>query len=246
MNDNVIKPGDKVEIRILQRVERGKMLGENPPAYYSMVEDVQESGLIEILAPTRAGKAESLPSGLRLEFVFFTKRGPYRCVARVKDRYVRENLGLVLIEPKSPMEKFQRREYYRFECVMDMKYLMVTEEEAKIEDIKELKEQHRLNYPEDGFLDAVAVDISGGGIRFVGSVPGEKGDFLVLSIRLESETMDYLLEIAGKVMLCQKVESGRKEEKYEYRVNFIMRNQKERETIIKYIFEQERRRRQKG
>jgi len=75
MNNNVIKPGDKVEIRIIQRVEQGKRLGENPPAYYSMVEDVQENGLIEMLAPTRAGKAESIPGGLRLEFVFYTRRG---------------------------------------------------------------------------------------------------------------------------------------------------------------------------
>ena len=246
MNNNVIKPGDKVEIRIIQHVEQGKRLGENPPAYYSMVEDVQENGLIEMLAPTRAGKAESIPGGLRLEFVFYTRRGLYRCVARVKDRYVREHLSLMLVEPKSPMEKFQRREYYRFECVMDMQYLMVTEDEAKIEDITELKEHHRLNYPNDIFLDAVAVDISGWGIRCVGGVPANKGDCLALCIRLESETMDYLLEIAGRVMLCQKIESGKKEEKYEYRVNFIMRNQKERETIIKYIFEQERRRRQKG
>ncbi|MCI9669810.1 MAG: flagellar brake protein [Oscillospiraceae bacterium] len=122
MNNNVIKPGDKVEIRIIQHVEQGKRLGENPPAYYSMVEDVQENGLIEMLAPTRAGKAESIPGGLRLEFVFYTRRGLYRCVARVKDRYVREHLSLMLVEPKSPMEKFQRREYYRFECVMDMQY----------------------------------------------------------------------------------------------------------------------------
>ena len=45
MNNNVIKPGDKVEIRIIQRVEQGKRLGENPPAYYSMVEDEDEDGL---------------------------------------------------------------------------------------------------------------------------------------------------------------------------------------------------------
>ena len=77
-------------------------------------------------------------------------------------------------------------------------------------------------------------------------MPGNKGDYLFLSLRLESESMNYLLEIVGKVLLCQEIESGNKEKKYEYRINFLMWNQKEREIIIKYIFEQERRRRQKG
>ena len=47
-------------------------------------------------------------------------------------------------------------------------------------------------------------------------------------------------------MICQKVDPGQSKEKYEYRVNFIMKDEKKRELIIKYIFEQERRSRQKG
>ncbi len=63
-----------------------------------------------------------------------------------------------------------------------------------------------------------------------------------MSIRLANESMDYLLEIVGKIVICQKMEN----EKYEYRVNFLMKDEKKRELIIKYIFEQERRSRQKG
>ena len=129
---------------------------------------------------------------------------------------------------------------------MDMQYMMITDEEAEIEDITKLKEHHRLNYPEDLAREAIAVDISGGGLRFVANMPGTKGDYLVLSLRLENESMNYLLEIVGKVLLCQEIESGDKEKKYEYRINFLMRDQKEREKIIKYIFEQERKSRQKG
>ena len=244
MNSNIVRPGDKIEIRILQQVEQGKKIGEMPPAYYSKVENVQENGMMEVLVPTREGKVSSPPGGVRLEVVFHTKSGMYRCVAHIKNRYIKENLYLMLVEPKTPLEKFQRREFYRFECVMDMEYMMITEEEAEIEKVAELKEHHRLNYPEDLPKEAIAVDISGGGIRFVGYEPGNPGDYLMIAIRLENESMDYFLEIVGKVLICQKIES--REEKYEYRVNFLMKNQKEREMIIKYIFEQERKSRQKG
>ncbi len=246
MNSNIVRPGDKVEIRILQQVEQGKKLGEQPPVYHSIVENVRDDGFFEMLVPIREGKTQAPPGGVRLEFLFYARAGMYRCVAHIKNRYVRENLYLMLVEPRSPLEKFQRREYYRFECAMDMQYMMITDEEAETENITELKEHHRLNYPEDLAREAIAVDISGGGLRFIGKMPGNKGDYLFLSLRLESESMNYLLEIVGKVLLCQEIESGNKEMKYEYRINFLMRNQKEREIIIKYIFEQERRRRQKG
>ncbi len=246
MNSNIVRPGDKVEIRILQQVEQGKKLGEQPPVYYSIVENIRDDGFFEVLVPTKEGKTQAPPGGVRLEFRFYARGGLYRCVAHIKNRYIRENLYLLLIEPRSPLEKFQRREYYRFECVMDMQYMMITDEEAEIEDITELKEHHRLNYPEDLAREAIAVDISGGGLRFVANMPGTKGDYLVLSLRLENESMNYLLEIVGKVLLCQEIESGDKEKKYEYRINFLMRDQKEREKIIKYIFEQERKSRQKG
>ncbi len=245
MGSNIIRPGDKVEIRVMQQLEQGRMLGELPPAYCSMVQDIREDGLLEVSVPTREGKTDIPPSGVRLEFVFYTRAGMYRCAAHMKDRYMRENLPVVLVEPKTPLEKFQRREYYRFGCVMDMEYFAITEEEAGIGDMAELKEHHRLAFPEDKPLHAVAVDISGGGIRFVGDQPGDKDAYLFISLRLKNKSMDYLLEAVGKTVLCQKVEAVKKEKKYEYRANFLMRNQKEREIIIKYIFEQERINRQK-
>lgn len=72
MKSNVIKTGDKVEIRILQQVEKGRRLGEYPPAYRSIVENVQEDGSMELLLPIVKGKIDAPPptaSGLRLCFI---------------------------------------------------------------------------------------------------------------------------------------------------------------------------------
>lgn len=153
---------------------------------------------------------------------------------------------MLLLEPKSPLEKFQRREYFRFECAMDIEYYKITEDEAKIEEIEELKRHHKEYEPEMEINHAIAVDLSGGGIRFMAEEEGKKGEYLFISMLLRSLDNNQLLEIAGRVLSCNRVEGDRGKKKYEYRVQFLTRDQKKREAIIKYIFEQERKNRQKG
>ncbi len=249
MGTGILKIGNKVEIRILQQVEQGWKTGERPPSYQTKVQDILENGDIEVAVPTEKGERVPLPSGVRLEFLFYTKSGMYRCVAQIKDRYIKDRLYVLLIEQKTPLEKFQRREYYRFECAMEVLYYPIMQKEVDITPLEELKEHHRLNYPEDLPKKAIAVDISGGGLRFVCEEPGQEGDYMVISIRLESESMNHLLEVVGKVLICQEIErpSGSRkgdQKKYEYRVQLFMAP-KEREQIIKYIFEQERKSREK-
>ena len=100
--------------------------------------------------------------------------------------------------------------------------------------------------PEMEINHAIAVDLSGGGIRFMAEEEGKKGEYLFISMLLRSLDNNQLLEIAGRVLSCNRVEGDRGKKKYEYRVQFLTRDQKKREAIIKYIFEQERKNRQKG
>ena len=251
MNTGILKIGDNVEIRILQQVEQGWKTGDRPDSYASKIQNILDNGDIEIDMPTKGGKNASLPSGVRLEFLFYTQGGIYRCVAHIKNRYIRENLYLLLIEPKTPLEKFQRREHYRFECALDMLYQLIKPNEVDISPIEELKEHHRLTYPEDLSKEAIAVDLSGGGMRFVGYEAADNGDYMVISLPLENESMSYTLEVVACVLTCQQIKkhTGKRKDsqkKYEYRVKFLMKNPEDREWIIKFIFEQERLRRQKG
>ncbi len=251
MNTGILKIGDNVEVRILQQVEQGWKTGDRPDSYASKIQNILDNGDIEIDMPTREGKNASLPSGVRLEFLFYTQVGIYRCVAHIKNRYIRENLYLLLIEPKTPLEKFQRREHYRFECALDMLYLLIKPNELDISPIEELKEHHRLTYPEDLAKEAIAVDLSGGGMRFVAYEAADNGDYMVISLPLENESMSYTLEVVACVLTCQQIKkhTGKRKDsqkKYEYRVKFLMKNPEDREWIIKFIFEQERLRRQEG
>ena len=229
MVSNLINIGDKIDIRILQQVEKEKNEGIMAKVYKSRVQDIKKDNLLEVSMPIYAGKMVILSVGIRYECIFYTKNGLYRCVAQVKEHYKVDGLYMLLLEPKSPLEKFQRREYFRFECAMDIEYYKITEDEAKIEEIEELKRH-----------------LSGGGIRFMAEEEGKKGEYLFISMLLRSLDNNQLLEIAGRVLSCNRVEGDRGKKKYEYRVQFLTRDQKKREAIIKYIFEQERKNRQKG
>ncbi len=132
-----------------------------------------------------------------------------------------------------------------------MLYLPIKPNELDISPIEELKEHHRLTYPEDLAKEAIAVDLSGGGMRFVGYEAADNGDYMVISLPLENESMSYTLEVVACVLTCQQIKkhTGKRKDsqkKYEYRVKFLMKNPEDREWIIKFIFEQERLRRQKG
>lgn len=246
MVSNLINIGDKIDIRILQQVEKEKNEGIMAKVYKSRVQDIKKDNLLEVSMPSYAGKMEVLSLGIRYECIFYTKSGLYRCVAQVKENYKVDGLYLLLLEPKSPLEKFQRREYFRFECAMDIEYYKIAEDEAKIDKIEELKRQHKECNPEMKANHAIAVDLSGGGIRFMAEEEGKKGEYVFISMLLRSLDNNQLLEIAGRVLSCKRVEGDRGKKKYEYRVQFLTRDQKKRETIIKYIFEQERKNRQKG
>lgn len=250
MNTGIIKIGDSVEIRILQQVEQGWKTGDRPDSYISKIQNILDNGDIEIDRPTKEGKPVSLPSGIRLEFLFYAEDDIYRCIAHIKDRYRQDNLYLFLIEQKTPLERFQRREHYRFECAIDMLYQPIKDDEVGITPIGELKEHHRLTYPEDLEKEAVAVDLSGGGMRFVGYEQGHQGEYMVISLPLQNESMSYTLEVVACVLTCQRMRKSIGEQdsrkKYEYRVKFLVKNPEDREWIIKYIFDQERMRRQKG
>ena len=88
-------------------------------------------------------------------------------------------------------------------------------------------------------------------MRFVGYEEGNEGEYLVITLPLENESMSYTLEVVASILTCQRIKKniGKRQdtqEKYEYRVKFLMKNPQDREWIIKFIFEQERLRRQKG
>lgn len=243
MANSIIKPGDKIDIRLLQQIGRNEENDGEIRIYKSQVYDVYEDGELEISMPSEKGKIILLPLGVRFEFVFYSNGGLYRAEGTIKERFKRDNLFSVVVEMNSQLEKFQRREYYRLECTLDMRYYDITEEDAQQKTAEEIFDYLRV---QDNLYEieksGTVVDISGGGIRFISDRENLIDSNILIEVRLIGEKIDKQFFIVGKIIDSTQVITE-KHTKYENRVRFLLKDNKVREEIIRYIFDEERRQR---
>lgn len=241
---DLIKPGDKIDIRLLQQVENEERTGDIIKVYKSQVLDINKRGNIEIAMPTEGSKLLLLPLNVRFEFVFYSGGFLYKSIGQVVERFKRDNIYTLEVELKTRLEKFQRREFYRYECSVDFKFFELTEKQAELETVEEIYAELR----EDHFLDKIKngtiVDISGGGIRFNSDTELKSRDHILAVVHLANEKMNREFNLVGSVISCEK-RNQVQEKKYVSRVKFMIKDDKIREDIIRYIFEEERLTRQK-
>lgn len=238
MVTDIIHLGDKVDFCLAQQMAQVQKTGVTPRIYKSQVNDISENGEIEITMPIENGKIRLLPLGVRYEFVFYAYTGLYHCIGQIKERCKKDNIYVLLVELHSQMEKFQRRQYYRYPCLIDAEFYPITEEEAKGDTTEDVLNHLR----DDQFYEkrklCQVVDVSGGGVRILSEEKLPVGGFLFLILKLTNELMDKQHYIIGHVLTSEVLKEY--PDKCETRVQFIFKENKIREEIIKYIFEEER------
>lgn len=248
MHTAIIEVGNKIDIRIVNQIENAKTTGEPPHIYKSQLLDFFENGDIEISMPSENGQIRLLPLGLRYELVFYTKSGLYRGYGEVKERYKTDNRFMLRVALHTPLNKYQRREYYRLNCAMEAAFYIINKEIAMLEHTDEIETALRENEEAVGEkMSAYVRDISGGGMRFVTDVELPEDSYILVYIRLGEKAQDAVYPIVGRVISSGKVEDVTPA-KYEQRVEFILKDSRVREDIIRFIFKEERkaRRNRKG
>lgn len=242
---DVIRLGDKIDIRLVQQIENAEKSGEMPETYRSQVLDIKGNGNFEIAMPTEKGRLILLPLGVRFEFVFYSYTGGlYRSIGQIVERYKKDGFYMLEIELKTSLEKFQRREFYRYACTMDFSFYMLDEEQLKMESaddiLRDLMEGEFKVSPCRG----VMVDLSGGGMKFRSPYELKPGERILVMLRLTNDRMDRQFHVLGQLIACVEVHMPAKV-MYESRLRFIIEDNRIREEIIRYIFEEERKIRQK-
>ena len=87
------------------------------------------------------------------------------------------------------------------------------------------------------------VDISGGGLRFVGDYPYEPNSLIYCQYSLDMGEKKKDYSLMAKILVSIEVEN--KPGSYEHRAQYINIDTSEREEIIRFIFEEERKRRKR-
>ncbi len=232
MLNEYVKPGNVIEIidKDLENPEE-----RSAKTLRTRIFDIVSDDVIKVTIPTVQGKLQLIDTDGEYDVYFYTSNGLYQCTCTVKDRYRSNAIPIMELELQSNLRRYQRREYYRLNCMLEMKCHAFDEEETD-EYIK------TGNYSTATGLrgpNAVMVDISGGGARFVSVDSYEVGALILFRFSLKQATGNKEYSIVGRVVYSEVMENMGG--KYENRAQFVDIENTERESIIKYIFEEERR-----
>ncbi|MBR5598389.1 MAG: PilZ domain-containing protein [Lachnospiraceae bacterium] len=230
MLEKYVKAGDKVEILPLHRVSLKEEEKQEQRIYISKINQILDEDKLEILMPIEQSKIVLLPRNVVLNLVIYTSNGLYQCEVKATERYKSGNIFLQAMELIGPMKRYQRREFYRYSCAVTVFSRSLLEEE---------KENLIWDDTIPG-IEGTSFDIGGGGIRFRVDHEFEKDEMILCIIHLDVKGMAREIQTLGKVLSVKPIKNS---EAFEVRVQFERITHKDRELIIQYIFEDERKRR---
>lgn len=238
MIEKFISPGDKLELKSTVSVVLPDGT-EGVKTYRTSVYDVLEDGKLELVMPMERTKLVLLPVDGEYDVCFFSHGGMYRADVRIVDRQKINGIYILVVEMISNLHKFQRREYYRFNCVVDM-----TARELTGQELNAFAQGRTDLIPEKDMTKGVIVDISGGGTRFVSRQKFNEDSVILMRFDLPIMESERPFLLAAKVVYSGEIENRTNE--YENRVKFEFIDTATREEIIKYIFDEERKNRKNG
>lgn len=242
MLSDFLHVGSKVDLASIERVKYDSD-GDNKKIYESKIYDILSDDKIEVLMPMEQTKLILLPVDSEYDVSVYEGRLLFQFNARIVDRYKSNNVYILVLELTSNIRKIQRREFYRFSCALDMCSRQLEENEIALVNSRERMTD---SVPVDESLPlrrSIIVDISGGGVRFISNYKYDKDQLVYCkyTLNFENEKKEYCL--IGKVLAVKEVEH--KPGTFEHRVQYIDINMEEREEIIRYIFQEERKNRRK-
>ncbi len=233
MLSKLIQAGCKLDLEAVTRLKHADDQEENKKIYHSQVYDVLSEERMEIYMPMEQTKLILLPVDGVFDATFYVGENLYQCFVRVIDRYKSNNIYILLLEMTSNLRKVQRREYYRFSCALDMCHRLLMEDEVRLVE----KGNYTLT-PGLPLKRSVIVDISGGGLRFMSEQEYEPDSLIYCSYYLQVGGKTKQCETLGRILSVKELEH--KKGQFEHRVQYVNMGAGDREEIIRYIFEEER------
>lgn len=250
MVSDILSVGDKVDV--LRWVNTAEEKGE-PTSLASRVLDLEGERNIRISMPLDKTRIVPLEPGEIYPLYFYTAKGIYTAKCSVAGRYQENNVGVLVMELVSEPERLQRRQFYRVACVMDVRAKSLSDRELK--EVEELEQDERTGpLLLERFLDrasgtdgsweeGIVTDISGGGVCFTSRRSKNKGDVILLRMELVNGAEKREHRLLAQVISSEEIVT--KPGYYENRSEFVRIQEPDREEIIHFVFEEDRKRRRR-
>ncbi len=230
MISNIITIGDKIT---LTKVYNSDENNNEMKQYVSSIMDIHEDEYLHIGMPTESGHMVALQVGDNYQFSIYTKRGLYQCSGMIVERYRDGAVNIAIVRILSSVVRQQRRQFYRLEKIMDIMHCLY------IEPTTDEPVQYQ-------WERAILTDISGGGARFNSKTHYDSGGLVLLKIILPLQSGEQEFVLMARIISSQML--LHRSDLHETRVEFSEIELSQREAIIRFVFEEERkqRRREKG
>lgn len=247
MQKVIINIGDKIEMTHVKSASKRKV-SEN--TYGSMLLDYDGMRNAKISMPIYEGRVVPLEIGDEYDLCFFTSVGLYRCRAKVMNRTREGRMYVLDMEFLSLPKKYQRRQFYRLECMQEIRYRVISEEEKTLRDFIRASSfedaamqkayEHKLEEFTEEWEDALMTDISGGGVRIQCRQNLAPGMFIEVVIPLAVKDGRIPFRCIAKIVADVELEGNSNEN--ELRCEFENIGREQRELVVQYVFEEQKRR----
>ena len=210
-------------LSINQNIELVVKQGQFEGSYNSKVADISDDQ-IWIMAIYKREELIPLRKGVKVEVLYEGDTAFYSLTTEITGRK-KDTLPMLSIKLTDNIERIQRRRFFRVQVNKKIEYISLKEQIDK-----ETK-------PE--FKETVAIDLSGGGLLMVLKDELKINDRLMF--KLDIEGLDKLIE--GKIVRIKYNKDGYSKTAG---IEFIDLNRKDRDAIISYLFNYQRKLRRRG
>ena len=247
--EKVFDIGNKIEITPARSAFSD---AKNNKKYSSQILDFDELRTAKIAAPVQDGRLVPMREGEDIDLCFFTKAGLYQCRGRIKKRYNERKIAVLDVLFVTDPQKFQRRKFYRLECTFEIRYRRFSKEELHLrEEIETAKktgndkmlEEYKKELQEipELWRPATITNLSGGGVKFHLKESLDRGEPIEVAVPLSLQKGVLPMKVMAHVIDCEKSVDSRAASSGA-RCEFDGITNGEREIIVKYVFEEQRRR----
>lgn len=246
MQKAVINIGDKIELTHVRSAYRRKL---SDRTYGSKLLDYDGFRSAKVSMPIYEGKVVPLELDDEYDLCFFTSFGLFRCRAKVKRRSREGRMHVLQMEFLSLPKKYQRRKFFRLECMMEIRYREISQDEKVLYDLvqaKEIDESEKQLYEKkmrelaSRWNRALMTDISGGGVHFQCMDEVQPGEFIEVDIPLDYPEGKKRFCCLAKVVAALKTDQGTY--RSELRCEYENIGREQREMVVKYVFEEQKKR----
>ncbi len=208
---------------------------ENHKKYISSVEEFNGERLL-LTMPMLHGKFAPMHKQERYDVYIFIKTKIFQCRVLVEGAIKNESKIYLVTKVMNEFRKYERREFFRLPFSMDIFYRKL---DSDLVDIYRQYLREGKEILQGGFVKGEGVDLSAGGIKFLSGERMHRRDVVVFRFTItptNAEPITYVL----LAHVIESVNHPNKSGVFIHRAAFEMQEPKMRESLVSYIFQEQR------